>query len=219
MSAYIDAVLGAGGLPILIPVSVQGEDLHELYAHLHGLILPGGGDVDPGRYQAVPHPTVHETDAARDEAEIWLARQSVADAKPLFGICRGIQIFNVAAGGSLIQDIPSELPGAAPHYFHHPQFALDHPAHAVQVAEGSLLAACLGAPIVEVNSRHHQAMRAAAPGLEIVARAPDGVIEAVEIPGQPFALAVQWHPENLQAQPGMRALFERFVGEAAKTAA
>ena len=217
LSAYVDAVLSAGGLPILIPVSVQGDDLRELYARLNGLVLPGGGDVDPGRYQAEPHPTVHETDAARDEAEIWLARQSVADAKPLFGICRGIQILNVAAGGSLIQDIPSEVPGAAPHYFHHPQYALDYPAHRVRVEEGSLLADCLGTPIVEVNSRHHQAMRTVAPGLEIVGRAPDGVIEAVEIPGQPFALAVQWHPENLQAQPSMRALFERFVREAAKT--
>jgi putative glutamine amidotransferase len=215
--SYIDAVLGAGGLPILIPLSVQDDDLRELYGHLDGVLLPGGGDIDPGRYEAERHATVHEIDPERDEAELWLARQAMADAKPLFGICRGIQVMNVAAGGSLIQDIPSELPASEPHYFHHPQYALDHVAHMVQVEEGSVLANVVGTPILQVNSRHHQAMRSVAPGLEVVGRAPDGVIEAVEIPGRPFALAVQWHPENLQAQPSMRALFERFVREATKS--
>jgi putative glutamine amidotransferase len=217
LSAYIDAVLGAGGLPILIPLSIQGDDLRDLYSRLAGVMLPGGGDIDPGRYEAERHPSVHEIDPERDEAEIWLARQAMADAKPLFGICRGIQIMNVAAGGSLIQDIPSELPASEPHYFHHPQYALDYPAHMVQVEEGSVLANVVGTPILQVNSRHHQAMRSVAPGLEVVGRAPDGVIEAVEKSGQPFTLAVQWHPENLQAQPSMRALFERFVREAAKS--
>jgi len=218
LHGYIDAVLAAGGLPVLIPLSVQGDDLRELYGHLAGVVLPGGGDLEPALYQAPQHPTTNGIDPDRDQAEIWLARQALADQKPLLGICRGLQVLNVAAGGSLIQDLPSEKPEALPHYFRYPAFPLDYPAHNVQVEEESLLARVVGAPIVEVNSRHHQAMQAVAPGLAVVGRAPDGVIEAVESPTHPFALAVQWHPENLQAQPGMRALFEHFVAEAARRA-
>jgi putative glutamine amidotransferase len=217
LSSYIDAVLTAGGLPVLIPVSVQGDDLRELYGRLNGLVLPGGGDVAPDHYQAPWHPATHSVDADRDQAEIWLARQALTDGKPLFGICRGLQVLNVASGGSLVQDIPSQLPGSGPHYFHYPEYPLDYAAHSVQIEEDSLLALCFESPIVEVNSRHHQAMREVGPGLQVVGRAPDGVIEAVEAPALPFALAVQWHPENMQSQPGMRALFERFVAEAAKT--
>jgi putative glutamine amidotransferase len=216
LSTYVDAVLAVGGLPVMIPLSVQGADLAELYHHLDGVILPGGGDVDPAQYAAAAHPTTNSIDADRDQAEIWLARQALRDEKPLLGICRGLQVLNVAAGGSLVQDIPTELPAAHPHYFRYPEYPLDYPAHTVKVEEESLLARVVGTPLVEVNSRHHQAMRDVAAGLEVVGRAPDGVIEAVERPRHPFALAVQWHPENLQAQPAMRALFERFVAEAAK---
>lgn len=216
LHTYLDAVLGAGGLPVLIPLAVKGDDLRELYGHLDGLILPGGGDVEPSRFEAAPHPTTSGIDPDRDEAEIWLARQALSDAKPLLGICRGLQLLNVAAGGSLLQDLPTERPAAIPHYFRYPQFPLDYPAHSVQVEEDSLLARVVGTPIVEVNSRHHQAVERLAPDLEVVGRAPDGVIEAVEAPRHPFALAVQWHPENLQAQPAMRALFASFVAEARK---
>jgi putative glutamine amidotransferase len=218
-SSYIDAVLGAGGLPVLIPLSARGDDLRDIYRRLNGLVLPGGGDIAPELYQARPHPATHEIDAERDLAEIWLARQALDDGKPLFGICRGLQVMNVAAGGRLVQDIPSELPGALPHYFHFPEYPLDHPAHAVQIEEDSLLAECFDSPIVEVNSRHHQAMREAGPGLLVIGRSPDGVIEAVQAEAKPFALGVQWHPENLQAQAGMRALFEHFVTAAKATAA
>jgi putative glutamine amidotransferase len=217
LDSYIDALLAAGGLPILIPLSVQGDDLRELYQRLDGLILPGGGDVDPDSYQAERHPATEGVDIERDQAELWLARQALADAKPLFGICRGLQVLNVASGGSLIQDIPSELPDAAAHYFSYPEYPLDYLAHSVQIEEDSLLAQCFEESIVQVNSRHHQAMHAVAPGLQIVARAPDGVVEAVEVPGLPYAMAVQWHPENLLTQPGMRALFERFVSATIKT--
>jgi putative glutamine amidotransferase len=218
LGSYVDAVLAAGGLPILIPVSVQGDDLKELYGRLQGVVLPGGGDVSPDYYQASLHPATHEVDADRDLAELWLARQALADGKPLFGICRGLQVLNVASGGSLVQDIPSELPGAAPHYFRYPEYPLDHPAHSVQIEEDSLLADCFDGPIVEVNSRHHQAMREVGSGLQVVGRAPDGVVEAVQAAGLPFILGVQWHPENMQSQAGMRALFERFVASAAARA-
>jgi putative glutamine amidotransferase len=219
LGSYVEAVSAAGGLPIMIPASVRGDDLEELYGRLRGVVLPGGGDVSPEYYHAPLHPATHEVDAGRDLAEFWLARQALADRNPLFGICRGLQVLNVACGGSLVQDIPSELPSAGPHYFHYPEYPLDYPAHVVRLDEDSRLADCFEGPIVQVNSRHHQAMREVGPGLQVVGRAPDGVIEAVEVAGQPFAVGVQWHPENMQALPGMRALFETFVAEAAKTRA
>jgi putative glutamine amidotransferase len=212
MTSYIEAVLGAGGLPVLIPLALQGEDLLALYARLHGVLLPGGEDVDPGQYGAPLHPETGEVDPDRDRMEIELARKAVADQKPLLGICRGAQVFNIALGGTLYQDLPSEYPGVLPHYFRTPEYAPEHPAHSVKVEEDSLLARCLGTPIVQVNSRHHQSVREAALGLVITARAPDGVIEAVELPRHPFALGVQWHPENLQQRLEMKMLFERFVG-------
>jgi putative glutamine amidotransferase len=215
LHGYIDAVLAVGGLPVMIPLSVQGADLAELYSYLAGVVLPGGGDIEPGLYAAPKHPTTSGIDLDRDQAEVWLARQALADDKPLLGICRGLQILNVAAGGDLVQDLPSEVPSADAHYFRYPDYPLDYPAHAVQVEEDSLLARVVGTPIVEVNSRHHQALHHVAPSLAVAGRAPDGVIEAVESPHHPFALAVQWHPENLLAQPAMRALFERFVAASA----
>jgi putative glutamine amidotransferase len=219
LSSYVDAVLAAGGLPVMIPVSVQGDDLHDLYARLQGVILPGGGDVSPDYYHAPSHPATHEVDADRDLSELWLARQALAGGKPLFGICRGLQVLNVASGGSLVQDIPSELPGAMLHYFRYPEYPLDYAAHSVQIEEDSLLASCFDTAIVEVNSRHHQAMLEVGPGLQVVGRAPDGVIEAVQAPSLPFVLGVQWHPENMQSQAGMRALFEHFVAAAVAASA
>ncbi len=216
LHGYMDAVLAVGGLPVMIPLAVQGDDLAELYGHLAGLVLPGGGDIEPALYAASKHPTTNGIDLERDQAEIWLARQALADDKPLLGICRGLQVLNVAAGGDLVQDLPTEMPSADAHYFRYPDYPLDYPAHNVQVEEDSLLARVVGEPILEVNSRHHQAMRTVAPSLMVAGRAPDGVIEAVESPHHPFALAVQWHPENLQAQPAMRALFARLVAAAAE---
>lgn len=216
LHGYIDAVLAVGGLPVMIPLSVQGADLAELYGYLAGLVLPGGGDIEPALYASAKHPTTSGIDLDRDRAEIWLARQALADAKPLLGICRGLQVLNVAAGGDLVQDLPTEVSSADAHYFRYPDYPLDYPAHNVQVEEDSLLARVTGEPILEVNSRHHQALHALAPGLAVVGRAPDGVIEAVESPQHPFALAVQWHPENLQVQPAMRALFAGLVAAAAE---
>jgi putative glutamine amidotransferase len=216
LGSYVEALLAAGGLPVLIPVSVQGEDLAELYGRLQGVILPGGGDVAPAYYQAEAHPATHEVDADRDQAELWLARQALSDGKPFFGICRGLQVLNVASGGSLVQDLPSEQPQSARHLYHYPDYPLDYPAHSVKIEEDSLLAGCFDSPIVEVNSRHHQAMREVGAGLQVIGRSPDGVIEAVQATTAPFVLGVQWHPENMQAQAGMRALFERFVAAAAK---
>jgi putative glutamine amidotransferase len=217
LSTYIEAVIRTGGLPVLIPLSLGADDAREIYGRVQGVLLPGGGDIDPAGYGALPHPATNEIDLDRDRLELQIARQAVADRKPLFGICRGAQIFNVALGGTLYQDLPSEYASDLRHAFPFPDFPREHIAHPVRIEEESRLARLLGAPIVSVNSRHHQAVKEVAPGLEAVARAPDGVIEALELPAHPFALAVQWHPENLLAQPEMRALFEKFV-EAARLA-
>lgn len=214
---YLDAVLGAGGLPVIIPLNVAGADLRALYARLDGVLLTGGGDLDPALFGEVPHPHLGSVDADRDQLELALARFTAEEVKPLLGVCRGAQVLNVAWGGTLYQDLPSQY-GAGLLRHAHPvkDFPREHLAHPVQVAEDSLLARVLGAPIVHVNSRHHQAIREVAPALTVVARAPDGVIEGVERPGHPFALGVQWHPENLQTLPEMKALFVRFVEACAR---
>ena len=216
LTSYLEAVAGAGGLPVILPLTLGDEDLREVYARLDGVLLPGGGDIEPALFQAVPHPKTNGIDPDRDRVEIDLARRAAADQKPLFGICRGIQVFNVALGGTLYQDIPDELGTGLAHMCSSSKFPANHHAHGVKVEEETLLARVLGQPLVQVNSRHHQSVKDVAPGLAIAARAPDGVIEAIELPDHPFALGVQWHPENLQAQPEMKALFVKFVEEAAK---
>jgi len=216
LASYIDAVIGAGGLPVLIPLTLVGDDLRELYERLDGVLLTGGGDIEPSLFNAVKHPKTREIDPDRDRVEVDLTRRATAGHKPLFGICRGIQVFNVALGGTLVQDIPDELGSDIGHMCPSSKYPPNYHAHSVKVEEETLLARCLGRPIAHVNSRHHQAVKDVAPGLEIAARAPDGVIEAIELPDHPFALGVQWHPENLQAQPEMKALFVKFVEAAWK---
>ena len=213
-AAYIDAVSRAGGLPVLIPLSLDEDDIRAIYARVQAVLLPGGGDLDPALYGGARHPLTTQVDLDRDRVEIQLTRQAVEDRKPFFGICRGAQVFNVALGGTLYQDLPSERPSNVQHAFPFPEFPREHIAHPVKVEEESRLARLLGSPLVFVNSRHHQAVQDVAPGLSVVAHAPDGVVEALEISVHPFALAVQWHPENLQHQPEMRALFAAFVAAA-----
>jgi putative glutamine amidotransferase len=209
---YLEAVLGAGGLPVIIPLNVAGPALRALYARLDGVLLTGGGDVDPAVFGEAPHPELGTVDADRDQLELALARFTAEDDKPLLGVCRGAQVLNVALGGTLYQDLPSQY-GEEVLRHAHPvkEFPRQHLAHPVQVEEESLLARVLGVPIARVNSRHHQAIKDVAPALTVVARAPDGVIEGVERPGRPFTLGVQWHPENLQELPEMKALFVKFV--------
>lgn len=216
LATYIDAVLGAGGLPVIVPLNVLDDDLRALYARLDGVLIPGGGDLDPAHFDEIAHPALGEVDPARDQTELAVVRHALSDGKPLLGICRGAQVMNVALGGTLYQDLPTEYPGVLRHVHPVGDFPRQHLAHPVQVEEESLLARSLGQPIVQVNSRHHQAIKRLAPGFEAVARAPDGVIEGIERPDHPFALGVQWHPENLQALPEMKQLLVRFVEAAGR---
>jgi putative glutamine amidotransferase len=214
MEAYLSSVVDAGGSPILIPVNLPGEQLHTILSHLDGVLFTGGGDIHPDRYGGEDHPTVNLVDLDRDRVELSLFDQATQAGMPFFGICRGLQVVNVACGGSLYTDIQGLRPGALKHdYF--PDWPRQHLAHPIEVNAGSRLAEILGGTNVEVNSLHHQGVERLGPSLKPVAYAPDGIIEAVELPGYPFGLAVQWHPEWLQAYEPMRALFKAFV-EAAR---
>ncbi len=203
-TAYVRALDRAGLVPLALPTMLAPERaVAALEAGgVRGLVLTGGEDVEPARYGATPHPQLEDTDPTRDAAEVALIAAAQARRLPILAICRGIQILNVALGGTLYQDLGSERPGPVTH-------AGDAGRHVVRIEPGSLLARTLGAPAATVNSRHHQAIRDLAPGLRAVAWADDGLIEAAEPAdaAAPWTLAVQWHPEDLTE----RALFDGFA--------
>lgn len=217
LAQIVQGVERAGGLPLIIPPGATDDTLRGVAARLDGLLISGGGDIDPARYGAEPHPSIGGVDQDRDRLEIDLARRFVDDGAPIFGICRGAQVLNVALGGTLYRTV-EEHPGAQRHAFY-PDLPYDLRPHQVQLAEDSRLATIIGAPLVAVNSLHHQAVRDLAPRVRAVAYAPDGMVEALEVYEHPFALAVQWHPEALPDAPEMRRLFEAFVAAAQARAA
>lgn len=206
------AVERAGGLPILIPAALEAKTLRGLFDRVDGILLPGGGDVNPQRYHETPHPTIGGVNDIRDTAEALLTQWSVEDNRPIFGICRGMQIMNVALGGSLVQDIPSEIDTTLRHDIHdgEPRSTI---LHTIQIADDTRLAQILGASSVQVNSLHHQSVETPAPIARIIATAPDGVAEALEVPDHAFAMAVQWHPEDMldSGDGRMQKLFDAFV--------
>lgn len=209
MTDYLESIRRAGGEP----VEVGGDEAPAaIVARVGGVLLAGGGDVDPSHYGEVPHPRYEAAEPGRDAFEIALVQAALAANVPLLAICRGMQVVNVAGGGTLVQDIPSEVPGALTHAIAEPRFAI---AHEVWVAKGSrlwtIMADQLDGESLQVNSRHHQAVKRVADGFEVTATAPDGVIEAMERPASRFCLAVQWHPENFWRTGEFRPLFEHFV--------
>lgn len=216
---YRQAVLHVGGeVKILDPEAGAPADL----SGLDGVLLTGGTDIAPERYHEAPHPTVTDVDRARDAFEIDLTARARARQLPVLAICRGIQVLNVACGGSLVQDIPSQVAGALEHNLvapPHEPYAL---AHEVWIEKDSLLAALMSERLnevdtCEVNSRHHQSVGRLGDGLTVSATAPDGVIEAIEDRSSKFCLGVQWHPENFWRTGEFRPLFEGLVNAAALT--
>jgi putative glutamine amidotransferase len=182
-----------------------------------GILLAGGGDVLPSLYGEEPHASFDAAEPGRDAYEIELARRAADADVPLLAICRGIQVLNVARGGTLIQHIPDEVGVTLNHTLREPPYAI---AHDIWVASGSVLERLmrerLDGDAVPVNSRHHQAVRAVGDGLLVTATAPDGVIEAVEDPARRFWVGVQWHPENFYRTGEFRAIFEAFIDAAAR---
>lgn len=203
----------AGAVPVSIPLGLPNETLLHLLSRLDGVLFSGGGDIDPARYGSAHHPQVNYVDNDRDRVEVSLVDQALERGLPILGICRGLQVINVALGGTLYEDLGEQLPGSIQHnnFKGRPR---DHLAHTVEVEPGSALSTVMGSTSEQVNSLHHQGIRQLAGSLHPSAWAPDGVIEAVELPAYPFLLAVQWHPEWLQAYPPMRALFKAFIDAA-----
>jgi putative glutamine amidotransferase len=216
MSDYLESIRRSGGEPI--ELDYQRDTPAELVRRIDGLLLTGGGDVDPMLYGEAPHATFQPSEDGRDQYEIALTRAAAEAGLPIFAICRGMQVLNVAFGGTLVQDIPSMVNGAVNHALNEPRYAI---AHEVWVADGSRLDTLLGETLegetCQVNSRHHQAVKTVAPGWEVSGTAPDGVIEAIEQPGDHFRIAVQWHPENFWRTGEFRALFEAFIDAARAT--
>ena len=210
---YRQAVIHAGGE---VRELTAGTSVDDALRGLDGLVLTGGEDVDPALYGETAHPAVTDVNHERDSFEIGLIRAVRERDLPLFAICRGIQVLNVACGGSLIQDIPTQVTSDVNHKIKTPpneSFAL---AHEVWLERDSLLERLLretleGSDICNVNSRHHQAVARVAEGFRVSATAPDGVIEAIEDPAARFCLGVQWHPENFWRTGEFRALFEGFL--------
>ena len=209
--SYVHAVARAGAAPLLIPLLADEALLRALYDRIDGLLLPGGEDVHPNQYGEPVHDRCGKISDLRDGVELALIRWAMADHKPLLAICRGIQVLNVALGGSLYQDIQAQVPQAGEHNCH-ASHARNQVAHDVAVAADSRLAYLVGTDSLPVNSFHHQAVKEVAPGLVVAARAPDGVIEAVEGEGQAFVLGVQWHPEEMAAEDDRaQRLFDALV--------
>lgn len=202
------AIERAGGLPLLITPEFAPETRKELVRRIDGLLLPGGEDINPARYGAEAHPKTGPTVDARDHNEIALVHEALEADLPLFCICRGHQMLNVALGGTLVQDIPDQLDTDLTHWIRDPR--TDRP-HSVQVDASSKLAGILGTTDLPVNSIHHQAIDRVASDLKVTATAPDGIVEGFELPGQRFAVSVQWHPEDLTDDPTMQGLFDAFV--------
>jgi putative glutamine amidotransferase len=203
---YVEAIRRAGGLPVLLPP--EEPCWQELFRHIDGLLLTGGGDLDPALYGGSRHETIYNLDPKRDRNELALAREAVASELPTLGICRGAQVINVALGGTLIEHLPDVVRDTVPHR-NPPRLPTVHP---VKVTAGSRLARILAQTELAPASWHHQAVRMAAPTLEIVARAPDGTVEAVEMAEHPWLIAVQWHPELTAADdPVQQRLFDEFV--------
>jgi putative glutamine amidotransferase len=217
---YAQAVLAGGGVPVLIPLIANPDRLHVLYRHLDGLLLPGGVDIDPGLYGAPRDPATEPPDSLRDEVEVRLLHWALADEVPVLAICRGLQVLNVACGGTLWQDLGMGRPGPIEHRASAQAGDRALLAHTVTVAPGSRLAAVLETEEVAVNTMHHQGIADLGANLQPVAWAPDGLYEGLELPGAGFVLAVQWHPEELvMHQAASLRLFTAFCRTAADRAA
>ncbi|MDN4073177.1 gamma-glutamyl-gamma-aminobutyrate hydrolase family protein [Fictibacillus terranigra] len=208
---YSEAIIQAGGLPVLLP-SVDKTLTEQMIKQCDGIVLPGGDDVDPFYYQQHPKPELGTVNRMQDAFEIHAVRFAEQNKKPLLGICRGMNILNVAFGGTLIQHIPAEAQQAIKHKQQAPR---NVPTHEVVIKSNSLLYELTGTTTVQVNSFHHQSINSAAPPLLPCAFAPDGIVEAIEGRNRDhFILGVQWHPEELTASPEMLNLFQAFINAA-----
>ena len=213
---YINAIIEAGGVPVVLPPVSDIKVLRGMFESVAGILLTGGVDVAPALYGEEPHPQLGVVHADRDAAELPLARWAATEHKPVLGICRGHQVLNVALGGALYQDLPSQRAGSLDHEASVKHECWNNFDHGMTLAEDSRIAEILGAAEIEVNSLHHQAVKVLAPELRAVGHAPDGVIEAVEGMNGGFVIGVQCHPEELwqEADTRWRKLFRALISAA-----
>lgn len=211
---YVRAIQKVGGTPLIIPPLLSEREWVLLSRRLDGVLFSGGGDIDPTYYDQTASRSLGGVDELRDQSEITGMRVSIAAGLPLLGICRGQQVLNVALGGTLYQDIATQLSSPLEHAYL-PARPMEQIVHPVAIEPGSRLAEILGGRDLGVNSAHHQAVWVSGAGLRVVATAPDGVIEALELEEHPFCLSVQWHPEAMvKIADTMYPLFAAFVAAA-----
>lgn len=193
---YAYAVEAAGGVPLILPL--QSASIPAVLGLVDGLLFSGGADIDPVRYgDPSVHPTTYGVDQQRDDFELELIQRAIQADKPMLCICRGIQVLNVAFGGTLIQDIADELPDAGLHRQYQAAIPADQPVHDVQVSAGSLLEQVYGTRAIPANSLHHQSVKEMGSGLTLDGQTEDGIVEAISYPAATFVLGVQWHPEMM----------------------
>ena len=209
---YVNAVIRAGGMPIILSVGIE-NDVKQLSTMLDGLVLTGGGDIDPTLFNEEPHPSLGTVSPSRDSVEIAMVHEMLSLDKPVLGICRGLQILNVAVGGNMYQDIHSQY--SRPGLQHAQKSPRNHQSHFVQMVKGSLLESITACNQIKVNSFHHQAVKDVPEPLIISGVASDGIIEAIESTGHTFVLGVEWHPEELSEAGDVVSLrlFDRFIHE------
>ena len=209
---YPDAIWAAGGVPVLLPFAQDTGDLRSLYERLDAVVFAGGGDIDPSEYGESTSLLTKDESNERDRIELQLIKWAIADDKPFLAICRGLQLFNVALGGTLFQDVSSEVPGAENHSISSDKGDRHHLAHNLRIEPTSRLAKIIGDVTIGTNTHHHQAIKKPAPGLTVTGWAEDGIIESVELTSSRFAIGVQSHPESLTTLGlGWQKLFEAFV--------
>jgi putative glutamine amidotransferase len=209
---YVESVRAAGAVPVVIPP--QPENAADLLDGLDGLLLAGGDDCDPSEYGEERHPSCEPMDKRRQSNDVTLARVARENGVPTLGICLGLQVMNVAAGGTLIQDIASSLETDIDHVSE----PSDRHRHEVLIEEGTQLSAIIKERELNVNSSHHQAIGRVAEGLRVTAHAPDGIVEGLEDPNHPFYVGVQWHPEDMSGENSASTLFGAFIEAAKKRA-
>lgn len=209
-NTYVQAVIRAGGLPMIVPVGLE-EDVDQVIALLDGLLLSGGNDINPTLFNEEPHEYLGEVSPSRDSIELELARRMLKIGKPILGICRGVQVLNVAVGGSVYQDLHKQNDG--PILQHMQKAPNTHLSHYVQVEKGSLLELIAGSERIQVNSYHHQSLKDVPSVFKVTGVASDGIVEAIESNGEQFVLGVQWHPEALSTAGDVVSLriFEKFI--------
>ncbi len=209
---YSQAIEKAGGVPLILPVTDNPETISAYLEAVDGLLLTGGVDVHPSLYGEAEHPKLDEVDRPRDTLEMALTRQALAQDKPIFAICRGLQLLNVVLGGTLYQDLPSQNPTGIEHQQRNGRIPRAQTTHPFEAVSGSRLASLLGTQHSECNSFHHQALKTIGEGLITTASAPDGIVEGAEMPDKSFVVGVQFHPEDtFQVHEPSRRLFSAFV--------